>query len=212
MIPGLSHEAGGSPDSSQEAPEWWPIRANMLITGTPGVGKTTLSRQLAQELGMRHIEIGAFARERNLLGDHDPMLNAFYMDEGAVLDELEPLMVDGGIILDHHNCDWFPERWVQMVVCLRASTEALYDRLEARGYSYLKRSGNMQAEIMQVVLEEAVTSYPRVPVIELRNDTEAEKLRNINEVKRAWGPVMRRYRNPGDNSTEHPEGPEDTVH
>ncbi|KAI0564977.1 adenylate kinase [Gracilaria domingensis] len=203
MSPGLSRKADESANGLEESREWRPVRPNMVVTGTPGVGKTTISRELAQELGMRHIEVGAFARERNLLADHDALHEAFYMHEDAVLDELEPLMANGGIILDHHSCDWYPERWVQMVVCLRASTEALYDRLEARRYSRQKLDENMQAEIMQVVLDEAISSYPRVPVIELRNDTEEQMLTNINELKRVWRPILRRYQTPNGNTTDH---------
>jgi broad-specificity NMP kinase len=30
---------------------------NILVTGTPGTGKTTFSKQLADKLGFRHIEV-----------------------------------------------------------------------------------------------------------------------------------------------------------
>ncbi|PXF48671.1 Adenylate kinase isoenzyme 6 [Gracilariopsis chorda] len=199
MAPGVTQKSGDSAQESSEPQEWRPIRPNMVITGTPGVGKTSFSTELARELGLRHIEVGVFARERNLLADHDPLRNAFYMHEDAVLDELEPLMTDGGIILDHHSCDWYPERWIQMVICLRASTEALYDRLEQRGYSSHKLNENMEAEIMQVVFEEAVNSYPNIPVLQLQNDNEEQKRRNINEVKRLWRSLVRRFENHGEN-------------
>ena len=38
----------------------------------------------------------------------------------------------GGKIVDHHGCDFFPERFFQLVVVLRTPTERLYDRLEHR--------------------------------------------------------------------------------
>lgn len=203
MTPGVTQNSGDPAHESNQHQEWRPLRPNMIITGTPGVGKSSFSTELARELGLRHIEVGAFARERNLLADHDPSHDAFYMHEDAVLDELEPLMADGGIILDHHSCDWYPERWIQMVICLRARTEALYDRLEQRGYSPQKLNENMQAEIMQVVFEEAVNSYPRIPVLQLQNDNEEQKQRNVIEVKRLWRSLVRRFENRAEDQTNH---------
>ena len=49
-----------------------------------------------------------------------------------VVDELEPLVKAGGLILDWHTCDAFPERWVDLVVVLQCNHTQLWDRLEAR--------------------------------------------------------------------------------
>lgn len=193
MAPGITEDRQPPSYSLEESQAWRPVQPNILVTGTPGVGKTTLSRQLAQDLGLRHIEVGAFARERNLLADHDAAHEAFYMHEDAVLDELEPNMANGSILLDHHSCNWYPERWIQMVVCLTASTEELYDRLEQRGYSSQKLNENMQAEIMQVVLEEATSSYPRARVLTLQNDTDEQMNTNIREIKNAWRLLLQTF-------------------
>lgn len=167
-------------------PAWRPNRPNMLISGTPGVGKTTLAAQLAEQLGLRHIDVGQFARDRNLLADHDAQHDAFYMHEDAVLDELEPILSEGAVILDHHSSDWYPERWFQMAVVLSTSTEALYDRLQARGYSQRKIEHNVQAEIMQIIFEETVSSYPRLKVLHLHNDSDADAEANLARLKREW--------------------------
>jgi broad-specificity NMP kinase len=49
-----------------------------------------------------------------------------------LLDELEPLASTGGIILDWHACDVFPERWADLVVVLRCNHTQLWERLEKR--------------------------------------------------------------------------------
>lgn len=190
MAPGVSIEnEDEDPTITETRANWRPIQPNMLVTGTPGVGKSSFAERLSEELSLRHIDVGYFARERNLLGDHNALHEAFYMDEEAVLDELEPIMASGAAILDHHSCDWYPERWIQLVIVLRARTEVLYDRLESRGYSQAKLGENMEAEIMQVVYEEAVNSYPNVPVLELRSDSEGDIERNLETVRRKWREV-----------------------
>ena len=53
--------------------------------------------------------------------------------EIQVVDELEPLVeAGGGLILDWHTCDAFPERWVDLVVVLQCDHTKLWNRLEAR--------------------------------------------------------------------------------
>lgn len=41
-------------------------------------------------------------------------------------------MQEGGKIVDYHGCDFFPERWFDLVLVLRCDNQQLYDRLAAR--------------------------------------------------------------------------------
>lgn len=41
-------------------------------------------------------------------------------------------MSKGGNIVDFHSCDFFPERWFDLVVVLLTDNTVLYPRLEAR--------------------------------------------------------------------------------
>jgi adenylate kinase len=56
-------------------------------------------------------------------------------------------------------------------VVLRCDSTALYDRLNARKYSAKKLEENMDAEIMQVLLDEARESYDEEIVVELQSDS-----------------------------------------
>jgi len=59
----------------------------------------------------------------------------FYQSQGMkkqLLDELEPMVAQGGIILDWHTCDIYPERWPDLVVVLRCDHTLLWERLEKR--------------------------------------------------------------------------------
>ena len=63
--------------------------------------------------------------------------------------------------MDFHGCDFFPERWFDLVVVLQAETSVLWDRLAegGRNYSQAKIKENVQCEIMHVCVEEARESY-----------------------------------------------------
>lgn len=49
-----------------------------------------------------------------------------------VVDELEDKMTEGGVIVDYHGCDFFPQRWFDIVFVLRTHNTQLYSRLESR--------------------------------------------------------------------------------
>jgi broad-specificity NMP kinase len=88
-----------------------------------------------------------------------------------VCDELEPLMSgDGGIILEFHSCDFFPERWFQLVVLLRCNNMHLFDRLQQRGYDQRKIDENIDCEIMDVLHDEVYESYKEDIIMELQSN------------------------------------------
>lgn len=49
-----------------------------------------------------------------------------------LIDEMEDRMGQGGKIVDYHGCDFFPERWFDIVFVLRTDNTVLYDRLAFR--------------------------------------------------------------------------------
>jgi len=49
-----------------------------------------------------------------------------------VIDELEERMSKGGNIVDYHSCEFFPERWFDVVFVLRTDNSILYKRLQQR--------------------------------------------------------------------------------
>lgn len=57
---------------------------NVIITGTPGVGKTVHCEQLAQDIGLRHLSINKIAKERNCFETYDQELETWVVDEDKV--------------------------------------------------------------------------------------------------------------------------------
>ncbi|GKZ27997.1 factor activating pos9, partial [Aspergillus brasiliensis] len=103
---------------------------NVIITGTPGVGKTVHCEQLAEETGLRHLSINQVAKERDCYETYDHELQTWVVDEDKLLDAIEDQVLQGGYLIDWHACDLFPKSWIDLVVVLRCpSTNVHYDRL-----------------------------------------------------------------------------------
>ena len=82
---------------------------------------------------------------------------------------------------------------------LRTDNTILYDRLKARNYPEKKLQENLDAEIMQVVLDEAREAYDEEIVVELQSDDAEQIEQNVQRVE-AWVEQWRK-----DNEAEEEE-------
>jgi len=155
---------------------------NILIAGTPGVGKSTLSQVVAEETGLEWLDISQIAKDNKCLEGYDSTYGSHILNEERLLDEIEDQMDEGGKIVDYHGCDFFPQRWFDIVFVLRTDNTALYDRLKNRGYSGKKLEDNVQCEIFQTILDEAKESYSPEIVFELPSNTASEMEANAEKI------------------------------
>jgi len=157
---------------------------NIIVTGTPGVGKTSHAEAVAEATGLKHLAINTFAEDQGCYDGRDEEMQSWIVDEDKLLDALEAAEVpNGGFILDWHACDLFPKSWIDLVVVLRCDSTILYDRLSARKYTAKKLEENMDAEIMQVLLDEAREAYDEEIVVELRSDELTDVDGNVERIQ-----------------------------
>lgn len=168
---------------------------NIIITGTPGCGKTSHAQLLVLQLAgdvpstvpegknqWHHYAVSDEAKARGCIDLYDARLDTLVVDEDKLLDSLEPDMRKGGAIIDWHCCEVFPERLIDLVVCLRCDNQLLYDRLKKRDYSDVKIQENLDCEIMEVVAQEARDLYVPDIVIELTSNTADEMDDNCDRI------------------------------
>jgi adenylate kinase len=180
-------------------------RPNVLITGTPGTGKTTLASMIVERLNggssdnndddddhndvvvAKHINVGEIVQTHQFYDGHDSELDTHILDEDKLIDYLDPIFDDAqndsiSCITDYHICTVFPERYFDLILVLRTNTEVLYDRYVERKYNDKKRTDNIQSEIMQIILEEAMESYESEIVYEVSSNTIQDMESNIQRV------------------------------
>ncbi|XP_037716792.1 adenylate kinase isoenzyme 6 homolog [Drosophila subpulchrella] len=164
-------------------------KPNILITGTPGAGKSYLCERLASQLKFEWLDCSKIAKEKDFVEEYDEEYDCPILDEEKLMDHLEPIMTKGGNIVEYHGCDFFPERWFQAVFVVTCPNTTLYDRLKDRNYNEKKLTSNIQCEIFGTILEEARDSYKPDIVFQLKGETKADAHQSLKTVKnwyRMW--------------------------
>mmetsp|Transcript_23651 Transcript_23651/g.55137 ORF Transcript_23651/g.55137 Transcript_23651/m.55137 type:complete len:175 (-) Transcript_23651:41-565(-) len=157
---------------------------NILVTGTPGVGKTSFCEALVATSRLTHLEVAKLIKDEKLYKEWDDEMDCSIFEEEMVLDHLEPLLEQGGQLVDFHSAGFLPAELFDLVIVLRADTSTLFARLEKRRYPEEKIQENVQAEIFQTCLDEANEAFEdsSVKIVELQHDTPEQLEKGVETV------------------------------
>ena len=146
------------------------FRKAILVTGTPGVGKTTVSHKLASKLDAPYIGITELVKKQKLITSVDEERKTLIADTEKVSKQLQEILAktEGSIIIEgHYAVDVVPKKDVNTVFVLRRDPRELKDALEKRGYEEKKLWENLAAEILDVCLWDALSACGSDKVCEI---------------------------------------------
>ncbi|MCK5024104.1 MAG: adenylate kinase family protein [Thermoplasmata archaeon] len=121
-------------------------RMFIILTGTPGTGKTTVAKTLASR-GYDTVTVEELAREHNCLEEVDGELEVDVDKLAKAVSQPEK-----DTILEGHLAHFMPGR---MNIILRCHPETIRKRLEERGYDSEKVQENVEAEAIDLILSES---------------------------------------------------------
>lgn len=129
----------------------------VALTGTPGVGKTSLA-QVAARHGWRVVDVKAWARETGCVAGYDAEDDADAIDVEALAARVPP--DDGSNVLYEGHLSQF--LGLDQVWVVRCDPQVLRGRLVARGYKPSKVVENLEAEALDLILQEALEASTQV--------------------------------------------------
>jgi len=128
----------------------------ILVTGTPGVGKTSVAKRLGERLGLRVVTLAELVVEEKLFTGYDAETGSYVVDLEKTRSTLERVAAGETIVLDTHVVEAAPRAAVKVAFVLRLHPKVLEERLRGRGYSERKVLSNVQAELLDSCLIDAV--------------------------------------------------------
>jgi adenylate kinase len=129
----------------------------VALTGTPGCGKSTLA-QVAQGHGWRVVDVKRWAAEKGCIVGRDEQDDAVVVDTKRLARHV-PEDDGSKVLYEGHLSHLLP---LDVAWVLRCDPQVLRHRLEARGYKPSKVLENLEAEALDIVLQEALEHQPRV--------------------------------------------------
>lgn len=131
----------------------------IAITGTPGTGKTSVSKIIAKNINAKLISLTSFIRKNKLSEYYDVKRRAMVVNPKIVSKFLEKdikkLPKGTDIIIDSHLSHFMEP---DVIFVLRLDPKMLEKRLKKRKYSSRKIMENVQAEILDVIYAEALNT------------------------------------------------------
>lgn len=155
-------------------------RKVILLTGVPGVGKTTIAALLSERLKGVHVNLSELALAEGLVTGYDSIRETSIVDLERMTTRLMEIIREGRdplVIEGHFSQDVVSPERVSNVFVLRRAPWRLKDELESRGYNPEKVKENVEAELLDICLVEAIEAYGKEKVCELdTTDVEANEI------------------------------------
>lgn len=149
----------------------------IAITGSPGVGKSTLAKFLVKKLKLERLDLHHYYRHISV--SYNRSKQSYDVDyrkfEKLVKEKLGASKK--GLVIDSHISHLLPPKLVDLCIVLICSDlKKLEKRLKARKYSKKKIRENLDAEIFQVCLLEAKEKEHKIVVFDTAKGTDKTKI------------------------------------
>jgi len=139
----------------------------LIVTGTPGCGKTTLAKMLGEKFNLKVINEKDFAL-KNALGKFNECneleipLKSFEKKANAFLKKNDNVLFEGHVLCE-------TKLKVDKVILLQVDPEELELRLEQRNYSVDKIMDNVFCEGIDYCKKHVLRKYPKKKILFIKS-------------------------------------------
>lgn len=133
----------------------------IIITGTPGTGKSTLARKLSKKLNAKHISVHELIKKEKIAESYDRKKQCYVVDtkklNKLLINKIKECKKEKTklAIIDSHLSHYLPKKYVDLCIVTKCYLKELQKRLKRKKYSNAKIRENLDCEIFDVCLNEA---------------------------------------------------------
>ncbi|MBS3152057.1 AAA family ATPase [Candidatus Woesearchaeota archaeon] len=140
----------------------------ITVTGSVGTGKTAISKKLAKKLKLVYVDVNGVIEKNKLRDRYIKKLDTYEVDISKLNAFLIKLINSSkkGLVIDSHLSHYLPEKNVDYCVVCKCDLSILKKRLNLRKYNKAKIRENLDSEIFDVCLVEALENKHEVIVID----------------------------------------------
>ena len=158
----------------------------VIISGTPGTGKTSVSKLITQKINARMISLSKLAISNNLTIGYDLKRETSVIDAKKIITQIHRIIekcIDDNIdvlIIESHFSDIIPNNLIDYAIVLRCHPDELFKRLKDRNYKKEKILENVQAEILGTCINYLIEKNLGKEIIEINTTKlKIESIANI---------------------------------
>ncbi len=139
----------------------------ILVTGTPGTGKTIIAKAIAKHYDYEYVHIGE--HEEYVIAETSVKI----VDVEKMISWLKRKQDESSktLVIDSHLSHYFPSNRTRICIVLRCDPVELRLRLKKRGYPEAKININLEAEAMDLILQEAINEEHKIIEVDTTHKT-----------------------------------------
>lgn len=139
----------------------------IAVTGTSGTGKTKVAKALANRLKYKYLDVNKLIKSKGLRGKYLKKFDSYEVDVKKLNKVLVELIKKSkNLVIDSHLSHYLPSKYVDYCVVCKCDLKVLKKRLNSRKYSEAKVKENLDSEIFDVCLVEALEMKHKVIVVD----------------------------------------------
>ncbi|MEK6936656.1 MAG: AAA family ATPase [Nanoarchaeota archaeon] len=140
----------------------------IIVSGTPGTGKTRVAKLISENSIYKYLNINKLIKKNKIYDSYDKKRKCYVVDEK----KLSKFLINyikkskSNLILDSHLSHFLPKKYIKLCIITKCSLKRLKKRLKKRKYNKLKIKENLESEIFNTCLSEALKNKHKVIVID----------------------------------------------
>ncbi len=145
----------------------------IIISGTPGCGKTSVTKVLSKLIDAKIIFLNELAVSEDFSFEYDKERKTYIVDFKIflpyIINKIKVIKIDDPkfLIIESHFSDIIPKKYMDYVFILRCDPDELTKRLKEKNFDINKITENVQAEILGNCVNYLVQKKIKKPIYEI---------------------------------------------